>query len=101
MSSVVGGVVIAAILTAVAFSVDNRKLSGVLLWQDKRFVYLVGPGPLLYTDAQGKPHYEGTPIHMLILPVGFLFSVPFYSVASYFFVRWLVRNRSLEPEHVP
>lgn len=101
MFSVIGGIVIAIALTAVAFSVESKTISRVLLWQDTLFVYLVGPGPLLYTNAEGKPHYEGTPIHMLILPVGFLLSVPIYSVPSYLCLRWLVRGRSAHAERVP
>ena len=72
--SVVGGIAIAIVLTAIAFWVDNKKISGALLWQDTLFVYLVGPGPSLGHDAQGNQMYEGTPIHMLIVPVGFLVS---------------------------
>jgi len=93
MPSVIGGIVIAIALTAIAFSVDNKKISGALLWQDTVLVYLVGPGPVLYTDAQGKPHYEGTPIHLLILPVGFLLSIPIYSAISYLALRLFVRRR--------
>src|SRR6266404_9538110 len=96
MFSVIGGIVIAIVLTAIAFSVDNKKVSGALLWQDTLFVYLTGPGPLLFIDEQGKPHYEGTPILLLILPVGFLLSIPIYSVPSYLFLRWLVRGRSAQ-----
>ena len=77
IASVIGGIVITIALTAFALSPDFKGISKVLLWQDTILVYVVGPGPLLYTDAQGKPHYEGTPIHMLILPVGFLLGVPF------------------------
>ena len=100
ISSVAGGVVIAVVLTAMAFSVGNRKVSGVLLWQNTLFVYLVGPEPLLYTDAQGKPH-DAKSINMLIFLVEFLFSVAIYSVPSYFFLRWLARGRRSQPEHAP
>jgi len=93
MRSVIGGIVIAIALTAIAFSVDNKKISGALLWQDTVLVYLVGPGPVLYTDAQGKTHYEGTPIHLLILPVGFLLSIPIYSAISYLAMQLFVRRR--------
>ena len=89
--SVFGGIVIASALTALAFSVDNKTISGLLLWQDTLFVYLVGPGPPLGHDAHGNQMYEGTPIHMLIVPVGFLLTIPLYSVLSYFFLKWWIR----------
>ena len=101
MLSVLGGIVIAVALTAVALSVENKKISGVLLWQDTIFVYLVGPGPPLGHDAQGNQMYEGTPIHMLILPVGFLLSVPIYSAVSYFILRWILRRRGDQGEDAP
>ena len=85
--SIVGGLVITIVLTAVGLSVENKSVTGILLWQDVFLAYLVGPEPLLSNDAQGKPHYEGTPIHMLILPVGFLLSIPIYSIVSYLFLR--------------
>ena len=53
--SVTGGLIIATILHGVALSVGNRTLSGLLLWQDTLFVYLAGPGPLLFVDKQGTP----------------------------------------------
>lgn len=85
--SIIGGIVITIALTWMALSIDNRKVSGVLLWQDTIFVNLVGPGPPLGHDAQGNQMYEGTPIHMLILPVGFLLSIPIYSAVSYLVLR--------------
>jgi hypothetical protein len=85
--SIIGGAFITIMLTWTAFSIDNKKLSRVLLWQDTIFVYLVGPGPLLGHDSQGNPMYEGTPIHRLILPFGFLLSIPIYSVVSYLVLR--------------
>ena len=91
--SVFGGILIASALTALALTVDNKTISGLLLWQDTLLVYLVGPGPPLGQDAHGNQMYEGTPIHMLILPFGFLLSVPLYSVLSYFLLKWWVRHR--------
>lgn len=78
---------ITAILTCVGLSIDNRPLSGVLLWQVVLIAYLLGPGPLLGHDEQGNPMYEGTPVHMLILPVGLFLCVVFYSVVSYLVLR--------------
>ncbi len=100
-ASIIGGFVIAFLLTAIALNPDFKPISKVLLWQDEILLQIVGPGPILYTDAQGHPHYEGTPIHALILPVGFILTVPIYSVLSYFFLRWLVRNRRAPTEDAP
>jgi hypothetical protein len=74
-------------LTWVALSINNRPLSGVLLWQVVLIAYLLGPGPLLGHDEQGNPMYEGTPVHMLILPVGLFLAVVFYSIVSYLLLR--------------
>src|ERR1700738_1894160 len=69
--------VITIALTWVAVSTDNRNVARTLLWQDAILGWLVAPGgPLLFVDAQGTPHYEGSPILLLILPVGFLLSIP-------------------------
>lgn len=81
------GAIITVVLTWTAFSIDNKKLSRALLWQDTILVYLIGPGPLLGHDVQRNPTYEGTPIHMIILPVGFLLSIPIYSAVSYLVLR--------------
>jgi carbon starvation protein CstA len=57
--SIIGGAFITITLTWTAFSIDNKKLSHVLLWQDTIFLYLVGPGPPLGHDAQGNQMHEG------------------------------------------
>ena len=85
--SLVCGAMVTAILAWVALSINNRPLSGVLLWQVVLIAYLVGPGPLLGHDEQGNPLYEGTPVHMLILPVGLFLAVVFYSIVSYLLLR--------------
>jgi hypothetical protein len=85
--SLICGAVVTVVLTWTAFSIDNKKVSRVLLWQDTILMYLVGPGPLLGHDAQGNRMYEGTPIHTLILPVGFLLSIPIYSACGYLILR--------------
>ena len=90
--SVFGGIVITSALTALAFSVDNRTISGLLLWQHTLFVYLIGPGPTLGHDAHGNQMYEGTPIQRLIFPLGLLLTIPLYSVLSYFFLKWCFRH---------
>ena len=87
MFSIIGGAFITIMLTWTAFSIDNKKLSHVLLWQDTILVSLVGRGPLLGHDAQGNARYEGTPMHQLILPFGFLLSIPIYSTVSYLVLR--------------
>lgn len=95
--SVAGGFVITTMLHVVALSVENEIITGALLWQDMIFIYLTGPGPLLFRDAQGNPHYEGTPIHALILPVGYLVSVAIYSLMTFLFLRLRARRLRKQP----
>jgi len=87
LSSLICGAVITIVLTWTAFSIDNKRLTRALLWQDTILVYLVGQGAPIGYDAQGNPRYEGTPIHTFILPIGFLLSVPIYSAGSYLMLR--------------
>lgn len=93
--SIGGGFVIATIFHVVGLTVGNKTITGILLWQDTLFVYLTGPGPLLGHDAEGNPHYEGTPILALILPVGYLVSVVIYSFATFLFLRLRARRPRL------
>jgi hypothetical protein len=90
--SVFGGIVIAFALTALAFSVDNRTISGLLLWQHTLLFYLIGPRLPVGHYAHGNQMYEGTPIHLLIFPLGLLLTIPLYSVLSYFFLKWCFRH---------
>lgn len=92
--SVACGLFIATVLHIAAFSTGNRTISGALLWQDTLFVYLTGPGPLLFVDKQGTPHYEGTPILALLLPVGYSFSVLIYSAVTFLFLTVFLRRHS-------
>jgi len=85
--SVAGGFIIATLLHVVAFSINNRTISGTLLWQDTLFFYVTGPGPLLFVDKQGTPHYEGTPIIPLILAFGYVVSLPVYSFVTFLFLK--------------
>ncbi len=87
MLSLVCGIVITAILTLAAFSVENRNFAGVLLWQVVLVAYVVGPGPVLGHDEQGNTVYEGTPVHMLIMPVGLFLAIATYWVISYFLLK--------------
>ena len=98
--SIAGGFVIATVFHLVALTVENKIITGILLWQDTLFVYLTGPGPLLSIDDQGNPHYEGTPILALILPVGFLVSVVIYSVVTFLFLRLRARRSQLSKQPV-
>lgn len=84
-------------LTVAAFSIENKKVSGALMWQAAIPVYLVGPGPLLGYDEQGNPKYEGTPVHVLAGLAGLLLGVPIYSAISYFVLRAGTRSRSKDP----
>lgn len=94
-ASVAGGFVIATMLHVAFFLVENKTIAGALLWQDTLFVYLTGPGPLLGHDDQGNPHYEGTPILALILPVGYLVSVGIYSLMTFLFLKLRARRPRL------
>ena len=91
--SVLAALIITSALSWIGFSVDNRTVSRILLWQYAIPAWLVAPGgPLLYVDAQGTPHYEGSPMLLLIFPVGFLLGILIYTVLSYFLIRWLVHR---------
>ena len=81
--SLLCGVLITAALTWAAFSTENRTVSGLLLWPVTIVSYLLGPGPLLGHNDQGEPMYEGTPVALLILPLGWAFSIASYSAVSY------------------
>jgi len=87
------GIFITVALTCAAFLIGDKRISGVLLWQVALIVHLLGPGPLLGYDVQGNPRYEGTPIHMLILPVGLFIGVAIYSTVSYFILRAAFKRR--------
>ena len=88
------GVVITAVLTWIAYSIGNDKVTLVLLWYAVIPVYLVGPGPLLGYDEQGNPMHEATPVHLLAWFAGLLLGIPIYSVVSYFALRAITRSRS-------
>ena len=93
--SVLAALVITIALTWIGFAINNQTLAGILLWQYAIPAWLVAPGgPLLFVDAQGTPHYEGSPMLLLIFPVGFLLGIPIYTVPSYFLLRWFVHRRA-------
>lgn len=86
--------VITSALSWIGFAVENRTVARILLWQYAIPAWLVAPGgPLLYVDAQGMRHYEGSPLLLLIFPVGFLLGIFIYALASYFLLRWLAHGR--------
>jgi hypothetical protein len=91
--SLISGVVITGLLATVAVSVENKNIAAILLWQFAAIAYLVGPGPLLGLNEQGEQMYEGTPIHMLILPVGLFLTVATYSTVIYLILRAVFKNR--------
>ena len=95
--SILIGILVTAALTWAAFSIEDERMSRVLLWQLKPMMYLAGPGPLLGYDAQGNPMYEGTPVHIIFGFLGLLLGVPIYSILS-FVVLWVLRrSRSKAP----
>jgi len=92
--SVAIGLVLTGVLTAIGLNLDKGKVASILLWQYAIPAWLVYPGgPLLYVDDHNTPHYEGSPMLLLILPVGFLLGIFFYAVPSYFVIRWFVGHR--------
>ena len=95
--SVLAAFVITCALSWIGFAIDNRTVARVLLWQYAIPAWLVAPGgPLLYVDAQGTPHYEGSPVLLLIFPVGFVQGILIYTVPSYFLLRWFVHRRAAQ-----
>ncbi len=93
--SVVAALILTTLLTVLGLNTDNKRLSKVFLWQYAIPAWVVYPGgPLLYVDKEGTPHYEGSPVMLLILPVGFLLGIPIYTVPIYLLLRWSV-HRSL------
>jgi hypothetical protein len=93
--SLIAALFITSGLSFIGFSADNRTVARILLWQYAIPAWMVAPGgPLLYVDAQGTPHYEGSPMLLLILPVGFLLGILIYTVASYLLLRWFVHRRA-------
>ena len=95
--SIVAALVLTSALSWIGFSIDNQTVARILLWQYAIPAWLVAPGgPLLYVDSQGTPHYEGSPMLLLIFPVGFLLGILFYTVAGYFLLRWFVHRRAAQ-----
>ncbi len=95
--SVLAALVITIALSWIGFATDNRNLARILLWQYAIPAWLVAPGgPLLFVDAQGTPHYEGSPVLLLIFPVGFLLGIPIYTVPSYFLLHSFVHRRAAQ-----
>jgi hypothetical protein len=92
--SVTAGFTIATVFHIAAFSIDNRTILRALLWPDALFLYLIGPGPVLFVDKQGNPQYEGTPILVLILPVGYILSVLIYSTVTFLVLKLFLRRRA-------
>jgi hypothetical protein len=88
LASFVSGISITTALTCAAFLTGNRALSGALLWPVTLIVYLMGPGPLLGYNAEGQPTYEGTPLHLIALPVGLFLEAVIYSVIVYCALRY-------------
>lgn len=94
VSSIVCGILITFVLTWAAFTVESETVSRALMWQAAIPVYLIGPGPVIGHDDHGAPIHEGTPVHMLAGLVGILLGIPIYSVACYFALRSLTREKS-------
>ncbi len=63
-----------------------------ILWQVNTMLWFVGPGPLLGYDSNGKPLYEGTPVHLVAGIFGLLFGVVVYAVIIYILInrKWAI-----------
>ena len=92
--SLLCGIVITGVVTWIALSIGNEKISTVLLWNVVILVRLAGRGPLLGYDAEGNPMHEGTPVHLLAGVFGLLLGIPIYSVVSYFVLRAITCSKS-------
>jgi len=81
------GVLLTAATTAAGMAVESRVVARVLMWQVMLLSLLhdalLGPGPVLYHDAQGRPVYEGTPVMFFVFGLGVLMGVPIYTCLSY------------------
>ena len=53
-------------------------------------LWFVGPGPILGYDSNGKPLYEGTPVHMVAGFAGLFLGVVAYSIFFY-----ILRKRAM------
>lgn len=88
------GILITIALTSAAFLIDDKYVSGALLWPITLMVYLIGPGPILGYDKHGDPMYEGTPAHLLIFLFGLFIGAVIYSIISYFILRAVSKGRA-------
>ena len=93
MKHVLMSLLVAVVVSAIQFWVAMR-YSMDLLWQVRFMHYLAGPGPIL-GYRNGKPLYEGTPVHIMAAFVGLVLGAVLYWVIGYFVIKkW--HNRQLE-----
>ena len=81
-------------LARAVFSIGDKRISGVLLWQVALIGYFLGPGPQPGYGAQGYPMYVGTPVHLLAFPGGLFVGAAIYSTISYFILRAAFKRHS-------
>jgi hypothetical protein len=75
------------------------KYSRNILWQVDLMHWLVGPGPLLGYDSNGKPQYEGTPVHILAAYLGLLIGFLIYAVIIFILINRRQPNGTTKKSH--
>jgi hypothetical protein len=84
------GVLMTVILTTLAFFINSRKVSRVLVWQA---ALLVDAVPAHNIGTPEKPFYEGTPLHLFAFGLGVLLGVPIYAFLAYVTLSLFARRR--------
>lgn len=94
--SLVCGVLLTITLTGVAFSLESKNASRLLLWYAPIPAYVVGadsPPEVYSLDGEGEVKYEEPPIYLLAQLAGLLLGVPIYSAVSYLLIRAITSSK--------
>lgn len=89
--SIVFGSLLAGLLVALAWYLNDQRWSSILVWHWRPIYSLAGNGPLLGYKADGSPMYEGTPVHLVFGFVGYFAGFIIYPIAI--FLIWTLVDR--------